>query len=232
MAALPQVDEVIAISGEPAHYLARVRRVSVGDRLAVTSSDGTRGEIELVAVTSQQIDARIVSVRKPPEIETLRLVHCLLKQRKTDGVIRQATELGATQIAIVVSDRSVSRPVGPELAKKRRRWEQIAIEASQQSGRPGVPHIQVFASLSAALTVDGARKIAFHQDAAQEFGTIRSAPRGARQVLVGPEGGLSAAELATVSSGGWEVVRLSGSVLRAETAAIVALALVKYGRTQ
>lgn len=233
VAALPRVDDLIAIGGEPAHYLARVRRVGVGDRLAVTSSDGTRGEVELVTVTPQQIDARIVWIRKPSHVDALQLVHCLLKQRKTDGVVRQATELGATHVAIAVSERSVSRPTASELAKKRRRWEQIAIEASQQSGRPGVPQLQVFESLSGALVPTGeARKLVFHQDAAQELGSVRLAPLGAAQVLVGPEGGLSAAEVAAATSAGWEAVRLPGSVLRAETAAIVALALVKYGRTQ
>ena len=230
---LSEVDDVIAIRGEPARYLARVRRVAAGDRLAVTSSDGRCGEVELVTVTSRHIAARIVSLREAPQVDSLRLVHCLLKQRKTDGVVRQATELGVSEIAVTVSERSVSRPTSAELANKRRRWERIAIEASQQSGRPGVPRLLVFESLADALApYDGVPKIAFHQDAAQDFATIPPAPRAAAQVLVGPEGGLSRVEVAMAATSGWTVVRLAGSVLRAQTAAIVALALVKYRRTQ
>lgn len=230
---LSEVDDVIAIRDEPARYLARVRRVAAGDRLAVTGSDGRCGEVELVTVTSRQIAARIVSLREAPQVDALRLVHCLLKQRKTDGVVRQATELGVSEIAVTISERSVSRPTSAELTHKRRRWERIAIEASQQSGRPGVPRLQVFDSLADALApCDSAPKIAFHQDAAQDFATIPPVPPGSVQVLVGPEGGLSRKEVAIAAASDWMVVRLTGSVLRAQTAAIVALALVKYRRTQ
>ena len=230
---LPEVDGVIAIRGEPARYLARVRRVATGDRLAVTDSDGRCGEVELVAVTSRHIAARILSLREAPRTDSLRLVHCLLKQRKTDDVIRQATELGVTEIAVTISERSVSRPTRAELAHKRRRWERIAIEAGQQSGRPGVPRLRVFESLADALAPhDDAPKIAFHQDAARDFAAIPPVPPGSAQVLVGPEGGLSRKEVATAAASDWMVVRLAGSVLRAQTAAIVALALVKYRRTQ
>lgn len=78
--------------------------------------------------------------------------------------------------------------------------------------------------------VDGV--IAIRGVPARDFAAIRPVPPGSAQVLVGPEGGLSRKEVATAAANDWMVVRLAGSVLRAQTAAIVALALVKYRRTQ
>jgi 16S rRNA (uracil1498-N3)-methyltransferase len=166
------------------------------------------------------------------------LAIALLKGKKFDTVVRQATELGVDTIIPVVTKHCVSRPGPEELEKKRRRWEQIAVEAAQQSGRSVLPTITGPCSLKDMPRVVDATDpsvcaIAFHEGGQVRFPEDLRDGSGVAgwYALIGPEGGLAPEEVALLERRGWFVRRLRFPVLRAETAVIAVGALVAHLRS-
>jgi 16S rRNA (uracil1498-N3)-methyltransferase len=147
-----------------------------------------------------------------------------------DLVVQKTTELGVARIVPVVTERGMPR-LAADSQNRRRRWQAIAKEAARQSGRADVPEVADIVALADALgqisvPVDS-RFILWEEDRAQSF--RQALAHGPRQVavLVGPEGGFPATEVALCRESGFEVVGLGSRVLRSETAAIVAVALAQ-----
>ena len=227
------------LSQETAVYVARVHRLSVGDTFeAFDPERALEADARITSITSS---ARAVTVHldaiRPATVRASRsitLVQALGKGDKMDAIVRDATELGATRIVPVLSERSVVRP--DDAAGRARRWRKIAVEAARQSGRGDAPAIdppEPFAAAIARLTADEAGKlegVCLAPGAAGSFGDLlyTIAPTAPLTVVVGPEGGLSAAEIATCQSAGITPVSLGPLVLRTETvcAAVLGALLV------
>lgn len=177
----------------------------------------------------------------PPSAVSVALYVALLKGKKLDTVVRQVTELGVDRIVPVLTRHCVSRPEGSDLEKKSRRWQEIAREATQQSGRRGLPVVEtplpleVVATRSAVDPPESTLSLALHEDAPETLtlgSLIRMPPPAAIRVLVGPEGGLAPGEINLLSRSGWAVRRIPVPVLRAETAAVAAATLVQSLRSE
>ena len=141
------------------------------------------------------------------------------KGDKADAIVRDATELGATRIVFVQTARIVARPP----ASRVERWERIAREAARQCGRGDAPTIALVASWDAAL--DAARadtRVCLVPDGAPLRGVLERA-RGSLAFAVGPEGGLTDAEVAAAAARGFLSCRLGEFVMRTETVAAAAL---------
>ena len=145
-----------------------------------------------------------------------------------DFLVQKTSELGIARIVPVVTERSVARPDAE--AGRRARWEKIAREAARQCGRADVPAVAAPVSLAEALAASGlpARRLALFEGETSR--SLRAALVGAgpaaTALLVGPEGGFAPAEVASAHGAGFEAVGLGDRILRVETAAIVAVALV------
>lgn len=161
-----------------------------------------------------------------------------LKGKKFDQVVRQATEAGVSRIMPLVTRHAVADPTGADREEKKlRRWRTIVREAVQQSGRREIPSVEPPRSLEEVLPVPerNARKIYFHEkatDAPPLSATLQlpsqaEEPAGEVWLLLGPEGGLSAEEVAKLRRAGWRPGFLGPQVLRSETAAVYALAAVQ-----
>jgi len=205
-----------------------------------------RGEETVTATATAAADETTPGGRDTPgsadaaPTTTVTLVIALLKGKKFDTALRQATELGVDTIIPVVTRHCVSRPGPDELEKKRRRWEQIAVEAAQQSGRTVLPVIGEPCRLSELPRfVDaadpGVCAIAFHEGGRVWFPEgLPGGPSGVVSrwcALIGSEGGLAPEEIAFLGDRGWFVRRLRLPVLRAETAVIAVGALVQHLRS-
>ncbi|MEI8095250.1 MAG: RsmE family RNA methyltransferase [Spirochaetales bacterium] len=223
----------IRVDGADFHYLAHVRRLVLGDRIAALAGV-SRLVLELAARDAESVTFRVLS--SAPSVDekpALTLFPFLLKAGKLDDVIRQACEAGVTQIVPVEGDHCVSRLSAGDLPHKLERWQAIARQAAQQSGNlalcevfPPVPSRQVtrwWASRGPLL--------AFHQtqlapvSKANLHRYLADDPRHIG-LLVGPEGGLSEAEVTALLAEGCLPVWLGPAVLRAETASIHAAAAV------
>jgi 16S rRNA (uracil1498-N3)-methyltransferase len=162
----------------------------------------------------------------------VRLLVALAKGEKMDLVVQKTTELGVAAILPFEAERSVVRLDAERGEERARRWRRIAEEAARQCGRADVPEVAVPATLARALAAVP-RSHALHLLLAPGAGAARpagpavaAAPLG-HAIVVGPEGGLSPGEVAACLAAGARVTSLGPRTLRAETAAIVAVALAQ-----
>lgn len=212
------------ISGAELHHV-RVRRLRIGCRVALTDGQGHEREGVLTELSRGHA---VVSLAQPHATEresSLRLVlaQALLKGNKMDLVVQKATELGAAEVLVFPSERSL-RSISSE---RRARWERIAASAAKQAQRRVVPPVIPLASLREVLSHAVDLRICFWEAAATSSGPRPSTVTSVL-ALVGPEGGFSADEAAQAAACGCLLVQLGPRILRAETAAIVALTLCQY----
>lgn len=198
--------EAPAVAGEDRHHAERVLRLRHGE--AITVSDGRgrwrqavwRPGAEPEPVTEVHLDA------EPTPMITVGFA--LTKSDKGAQVVQKLTECGVDRILPLIAERSVVRWDEDKAATAVARWKKVAREAAMQSHRNWLPTVEPVTPFADAVTMRGV--VLAHMDGAP-------LDRMSTFVLVGPEGGWAEAELAA-----WPCVRLSRSVLRAETAAVAA----------
>jgi 16S rRNA (uracil1498-N3)-methyltransferase len=213
-----------------ANHIVRVLRLRVGDPL--TLFDGEGGEYD---ATIEEIHRDVVSlnVREHRAVEresplALTLAQGISRGERMDWVIQKATELGASRIAPLFTERSVVRLDAQQAQKKLQHWRSIAIAACEQCGRNRIPQIDAPRGLFEFLE-HGARehsRLLLSPLASLRVSDVPGLETGA-VVLIGPEGGLDDTEQEAALARGFTAVRLGPRVLRTETAAVAALSLLQ-----
>jgi len=221
----------IELRGREHHYLARVRRVAVGEPLAGLDA-GHHLLLKVVEVADDHTVLTVLEDRSagPPPGPRIVLYPFLLKARKLDDVIRQACEAGVSDIVPVQGDHCVAKTDDEDGAKKAQRWNAIAKEAAQQSGNARVCEVHApIRSRELPDHWDEAGPLLFFHEKPLDKGSLHRYlfPRPeAVALVVGPEGGLSPAEVEAYRARGALPVWLGPFVLRAETASVYAVAAV------
>ena len=221
-------DIELELPADAARHVAQALRMRAGD--ALTLFNGNGGEF---AATIARIDRHGVAVRvgafDPVERELARpvtLVQSIIAADMMDLVVRKAVELGVAAIVPVLAERSQRAPEA-RAVKRVERWRQIAVSACEQCGRNRVPPIADIIALPSWLERAGAEQgiVVLAAEAVRPFAAVlhRSVPRF---VVVGPEGGVTPGETSNARRHGAALARLGPAVLRAETAALAALAAV------
>jgi 16S rRNA (uracil1498-N3)-methyltransferase len=218
-----------ALGDAAARHVAQALRMRVGDRLALFTGEG--GEF---SATIARIDRAgvVVRVERHDVVEReapipLVLVQAVIASDMMDLVVRKAVELGAAAIVPVQCARSQGLPQA-RAARRVQHWRQIAVAACEQCGRnrvPDVADVVPFAQWLAGVDVDAHRTVMLQAGAANSLAHVARAGR-LHAVAVGPEGGFAPEEAATAAERGLSLAHLGTRVLRAETAAIAALATV------
>ncbi len=217
------------LDGERAHYLTRVLRVRSGDTIVVF--DGRAGEYPAVI---GEIDRQRVQLRPGPlssrDVESplsIRLIQGISRGERMDFVIQKATELGVQQISPVHTAYSVVRLRDDRAGKRIGHWQRIAQGACEQCGRNIVPVIDAAADLEEVLaeSVRGSRLI-LQAGSGEPVGNLQRID-DSLTLLIGPEGGLNEAEIALAISCGFQPVSLGPRILRTETAALAAVAVLQ-----
>lgn len=223
---------------------AKVLRLSVGEHLGIIDAAQDYFECEIVSVAGGDMEVRIAQKLESAGNElNVVLIQGLAKGDKMDDVVRHATEVGISGFVPLMCSRSVVKLDAKKTASKTQRWRTIAKSAAMQSGRLSMPEISDPMTVAqAADFVKDATAVLVCWEECPATSTISKAistafaecgvtnPCDARiAVVVGPEGGLSAAEVEKLTSGkrAWPVT-LGPSILRTETAGVVAPALVMY----
>ncbi len=214
---------MLGITGGQAHYLAKVMRISPGD--AVILCDDQTGEwlSQVTETGKRDVLLAVEHLLRPREaVPDFQLCAALIKKPNFDLVLEKATELGVAGIVPVITRRCVADKLNPERART------IVVEAAEQCARTALPAIDEAVKLDALLKGWPQGRILFFADenggmpAAEAF----AANRGPAALLVGPEGGFDEAERAAIRAHGAAVpIGLGPRILRAETAAIAAMAL-------
>ncbi|HKM38619.1 MAG TPA: 16S rRNA (uracil(1498)-N(3))-methyltransferase [Thiopseudomonas sp.] len=210
-----------------AHYLSRVLRLTVGAAVQLFDGSGQEYIGELTSVTKKavQVDLRECLDGLPESSLRIHLGQGLSRGERMDWAIQKATELGVAEITPLFTERCEVRLNDERMQKRLEHWQQIAISACEQCGRSKVPVIHVPQSVKDwQATVQADLKLVLHP-VAQPL-TEHTAPR-TLAFLIGPEGGLSDAEVAQAAEYGFQPARLGPRVLRTETAPIVALSVAQ-----
>ena len=208
----------------------RVRRVSVGSEVVLSDGLGHLRQGIVTELHRQRAVIRLLGDAVAQPVSPLRLVlaQVLLKSSKTDLVIEKATELGVSEVILLTSGRSIARP-NPE---HQARWQRIAASAAKQSRRSSVPRITgptPFETLLSRATAD-VRLLFWESSRAGELAPVKAEWPHSDSVLahVGPEGGFSTLEAEAAHRAGFRPNSLGTRILRAETAALVAVSLCQY----
>jgi len=233
----PPFGPFIDLSGEDHHYLARVRRVKVGDRFPGSDSGGGRWLCTVVHIDSSCLRLSLEQAAAAGDLEqhSIRLIQCLPKATKMDLIVRQATEAGVQRVVPVYSRYSqVKIKDGKEAEKRLARWRRIARQAVQQSGAISWPQIEAPTDLKALLHQLGEARedevrLFFHQDreGADTLHGCLSKSVKIITLVVGPEGGLSVEEVELLRSKSFVPITVGHTVLRTETAALYAIAAIQ-----
>jgi 16S rRNA (uracil1498-N3)-methyltransferase len=213
------------LSDEARHYLRDVLRLAPGDEVEVFDGRGAAWE----ARVAPGFDALVLGARRERAraAAAVWLLVALAKGEKMDLVVQKATELGVAGLAPFGAERSVVRLDAARGEERASRWRRIAAEAARQCGRADVPEVRAPAPLAEALAALAPGAALFALDPSGAPLAAAAAEAGTCAAVVGPEGGLTRAELARCEEAGARLASLGPRVLRAETAAIVAAALLQ-----
>lgn len=226
----------VAFEAAAAHHLGRVLRAAVGDLVQAVDHGGALLSVRLTAITARRAEGLIVG-RAPLATESpldLTLAQGVPKGDKMDGIVRMATELGVTRVIPLMTARTVVRLEPARWTSRLGRWQRIAKEAAQQSGRAAVPEIgppRAVASWAREAGANGLLVCLWEEERAGLERRLPPGPCARVSVIVGPEGGLTADEVRGLVDAGAVVASLGPRRLRTETAGAVAVALLqsRYG---
>ncbi|MDF2491371.1 MAG: ribosomal methyltransferase RsmE [Pseudomonas sp.] len=210
-----------------AHYIGRVLRLAAGDAVQLFDGSGQefRGQLLEVGKKSVRVTLDQVLPGQPESPLHVHLGQGLSRGERMDWAIQKATELGAHEITPIVSERCEVRLKDERADKRMAHWRQVAISACEQCGRSTLPVIHPPMALAEWITrTEADLKLVLHP-VAEPWTTHERPARLA--FLIGPEGGLSDAEVAQAKGKGFQAARLGPRVLRTETAPVVALAVAQ-----
>ncbi len=231
----PQIEgECIHIAGPLLKHLKDALRVKEGETVVFVDEKRQRYLTQVDRVTPRAIIARIkdrYAPASPPGL-SITIAQGIIKGKKMDWVVQKATELGVLRIIPLITERTVVKLEGLKARRQQERWQCIAREAAQQSGRDGVPEVQpvsLFADFIRSedsrvrlILWEGETERSLKNELSQNENVISIT------VVIGPEGGFSEAEIQQAKEHGLRSVYLGPRILRAETAGLVALGIVQY----
>ncbi|MCJ8204694.1 16S rRNA (uracil(1498)-N(3))-methyltransferase [Pseudomonas sp. RGM2987] len=210
-----------------AHYISRVLRMAEGDAVQVFDGSGQefRGVLAEVGKKHVRVQLNEQFDGQPQSPLHIHLGQGLSRGERMDWAIQKATELGVNEITPIFSERCEVRLKDERADKRLLHWRQVAISACEQCGRSTVPVIHPPLLLADWLKhTEAGLKLVLHPVAEP----LVSHPRPQTLAfLIGPEGGLSDAEVEQARSAGYHAARLGPRVLRTETAPVVALAVAQ-----
>jgi 16S rRNA (uracil1498-N3)-methyltransferase len=221
----------VVFRSDQARQIAAVLRLRAGDAVSVFDGTGREWTARLTVATPREARGALVAERPgdaPPRLR-LTLAQVAPRGAAMDLIVAKATELGVWRIAPLEAEHSVRREAA---AGREARWRRIVAEAAEQCGRRRVPGVESPRPLAAYLASRPADEPLLVCDAGEGAEPLPRAcgalaAFSALAVLVGGEGGLSAGEVACATAHGGRRVALGPRLLRAETAALAALAIVQ-----
>jgi 16S rRNA (uracil1498-N3)-methyltransferase len=229
------------LSGSEAHHAREVLRMKAGEKLVLFNGQGREITAEIVDFSGAEI-----RLRKLHEAETqplqcrIVLGQAIPKGKNMELIVQKAVEIGAAEIAPIISDRTIVQVDSETAAQKQSKWRQVAIEAAKQCGQNWLPRVHTPRKLAEffSMASDGSfdlRLIGSLQPDAQHLKEIladysrehEQRPRGVL-MLIGPEGDFTPAELSLARRHGCQPITLGPIILRVETAAIYCLSILSY----
>jgi len=219
--------------GDEAHHAARVLRLVPGDPLEVFDGIGRACPASIVSAAPKHVSIQFTGPARmsPPPLPLL-LALAIPKGPAMESAVRQATEIGVTRILPLLADHGVVRIDDP--ARRREKWQRLALEACKQCGRDWLPHVEEPVRLDLLGRETGGpdpselRLVAALSPHARPLAPCWPAaePPASVSLVVGPEGDFSPAELETLLHAGYRPLWLGPHILRVDTAVAYGLAIL------
>lgn len=215
-----------------AHHAREVLRLRSGADVRIFDGHGAEFAAVLGTVSRRVVDARLAGPVRPRPESPLSLVLALspLKGDRMELVIQKATELGVTAFRPVITARTDAAARPALRGSRQERWDKVASGAAEQSNRAVVPHIAPTVPLAELLAVpfDGLKLLLLETEGVTPLARTPAPPAGTGVLLLlGPAGGWESTEVERLSAAGFLPVGLGPRILRAETAAIAAVAVAQ-----
>jgi len=212
---------------DAAHHASRVLRLREGDAVEIFDGIGNERHGKIDQIGGKRVAVSELTVTDTDRESPLRVVlaQAMASSEKMDWVVQKATELGVTEIQPLDTERSVARLSAERAEKRLEHWRQVAISACEQCGRNVLPTIHAPLSIMVWLRqMQGspAAKLILLPQGATSLQT-QPRPQSGAVLLIGAEGGFTAAESESALQSGFAPVRMGARVLRTETAAVAGL---------
>jgi 16S rRNA (uracil1498-N3)-methyltransferase len=215
------------LDGPEGRHAATVRRLRAGEELVLSDGSGEQVRCVVDSVSKDSLSLSVVERWVVPDpAPRVVLAQALVKGDRGELAVELATEAGVDGVVPWRAARCVTKwAEGPRGAKALARWRSTAREAAKQARRARVPSVDepVGTSGLARLVESSALTLVLHESAVAPLNSVKLPDSGDVLLVVGPEGGITDQELETLTAAGAQVVRLGPTVLRASTAAAVAL---------
>lgn len=222
-------DEKIILDGESARHIAKSLRMRVGDVICVTDGGGEDYGCQIEEITKDEVVLK-VCYKQVCESEPsckVTIYQGVPKSTKLEDIIQKCVELGVTEIVPTLTKRCVSRPDDKSAGKKNVRYQKIALEAAQQSGRGIVPKIENMKTLKQALAEDESEvKIVFFEGGGKKLTDIIDKNTKSVSIFIGPEGGFEEAEVEQIEAADGVRATLGKRILRTQTAPVAGLTAI------
>jgi 16S rRNA (uracil1498-N3)-methyltransferase len=231
--------DALALTGTEAHHARDVLRMKPAEKLVLFNGRGREITAEIVDLSGDGIQLRKLHEAETPALRCrITLGQAIPKGKNMDLIVQKAVEIGAAEIAPIISDRTVVQVDPESAAQKHVKWQQIAIEAAKQCGQNWLPQVHEPCRLGDFFTASATfdlRLIGSLQPDAQHLKEIlaeyssehRHLPESVL-MLIGPEGDFTPAELALARRHACRPITLGPIILRVETAAIYCLSILSY----
>lgn len=226
---VPLMLGMLQLDEKASHHLARVLRAVVGDKVVLFNGEGGEHHAVIRQINKKNVVAEILkfvdrNVESPVKII---LAQGIARGEKMDFVIQKAVEMGVSEIVPVITERCNVRLDQEREQKRMQHWHAVVISACEQSGRNHLPVMHAPVELEEWLEKTKAEiKFVLSPHATQKLQDVKRASTIA--VVIGPEGGLSDAEIQAAQKMGFAALNLGPRILRTETAALAALAVLQF----
>jgi 16S rRNA (uracil1498-N3)-methyltransferase len=231
----------LTLAGSEAHHARDVLRMRLGEKVVLFNGRGHEITAEIVDLGVDEIELRKLHEAETPPLQCrIVLGQAIPKGKNMDLIVQKAVEIGAAEIAPIISDRTIVQVDSESAPQKQSKWQQIAIETAKQCGQNWLPPVDAPRKLSELFSATA--------DESFDLQLIGSLQPGARHVkkiladyssehqhrprsvlmLIGPEGDFTPAELELARRHGCQPITLGPIILRVETAAIYCLSVLSY----
>lgn len=225
--------QTISLDEDAANHVGRVLRMQAGQALQLFDGSNQVFDALICRADKKQVEAEIISSRKEDRESPLwlHLGQVMSRGEKMEFTIQKAVELGVNIITPLYSERCGVKLDAERLNKKLSQWQKIAIAACEQCGRNQIPEVRPVMSLEQwCAEEDAGLRLNLHPRASASINTL-PLPVERVRLLIGPEGGLSADEIAMTADHQFTDILLGPRVLRTETTALTAITAlqVRFG---
>ncbi len=217
------------LNEEQSRHIAKSLRMKTGDMLMVTDGKGQDFGCQIENITKYNVRLKVCYRQASDSEPTCRVTiyQGIPKGTKLEDIIQKCVELGVYSIVPTMTKRCISRPDEKSSQKKNIRYQKIALEAAQQSGRGIIPQIQDMKTLRQAVADDAADvKIVFYEGGGEKLSTLIDKNTKSVSVYIGPEGGFEPDEVEALEKAGAVRATLGKRILRTQTAPVAAQACI------